>query len=241
MEFGVLGSVEVRRDGRLLAVGSGRERFVLAMLLLDADRVVTADWLVDRMWSTPPSSARAQLHNMVSGLRRRLGAGLIETRSPGYQLRLDTHRFDLLRFRGLTRQARLVAEQGDHRLAAWLWSNAVAMRRGPALADVPDQLVGGLRDLLHDEWASAAEGWLAAELALGRHDIVLRELPGLVREFPYRERLHEMEMLALAGAGRRADALAAYQRVRRQLDRDLGIQPGGKLRDLEYQILRSMR
>jgi DNA-binding SARP family transcriptional activator len=239
VDFGVLGPVEVWRAGEVLPVGSGRERFVLAMLLLNADRVVAADRLVDAMWEVPPSSARAQLHNMISNLRRRLDVeGLIATRPVGYELLLGCHQLDLARFRRLVERGRELAAAGEHGPAAATLSEAAALWRGPALADVPDALVGGLREALHDERLAAAEAQLDAELTLGRYDAVLQALAALLFEHPYRERLYEVQLVALVGSGRRADALAAYQRVYRRFVEDLGVEPGYALRRLEQRILR---
>jgi DNA-binding SARP family transcriptional activator len=239
VDFGVLGPVEARRAGEVLPVGSGRERFVLAMLLLNADRVVAADRLVDAMWEVPPSSARAQLHNMLSNLRRRLGVeGLIATRPVGYELLLGCHQLDLERFRRLVERGRELAAAGEYGPAAATLSEAAALWRGPALADVPDELVGGLREALHDERLAAAEAQLDAELALSRHDAVLQALAALLSDHPYRERLYEVQMVALVGSGRRADALAVYQRVYRRFVADLGVEPGYALRGLEQRILR---
>ncbi len=207
MDFGVLGPIEVRDGGRVVSVGSGRERFVLATLLLNNNRVVARDRLIDTVWENPPVSAKAQLHNMISKLRARLAADdLIVTRPVGYELRLGSHRLDLLTFRQLVEHGRRAATEGDHRQAAALLSDAVSLWRGPALADLPDRQVGGLRESLHEERLSAVEAHLDAELLLGRQHNVLRELAALLPDHPYRERLYEIQMVALASAGRPADA-----------------------------------
>lgn len=239
VDFAVLGPVEARRAGAVLPVGSGRERSVLAMLLLNADRMVAADRLVDALWEDPPASARAQLHNMISNLRRRLDAeGLIVTRPLGYEMRLGSHQLDLRRFRRLVERGHELAAAGDHRHAAAVLSEAAALWRGPALADVPDALVCGVREELHEERLAAAEAHLDAELALRRYDIVVQTLAGLMSDHPYRERLYEIQMVALVSAGRQVDALEAYQRVYRRFVEDLGVEPGHALRQLEQRILR---
>ncbi len=241
VEFGVLGPVEVRAAGRVLPGGGARERTVLALLLLDEGRLTPADRLIDVLWgaSTPPS-ARAQLHNIVSGLRRRIGHDLVVTKPSGYELHLGEHSLDLQRFRELTAMARLAAERGDHEQALDELAGALGLWRGAALADVAevaDEALAGVRRSLHEERLAAAEAMLDAALALGRFDDVLRELPALLVEHPYRERLHEVHLLALVGAGRRADALAAYQQVFRLFADDLGVEPGSPLRELELRIL----
>ncbi|MEU4445168.1 BTAD domain-containing putative transcriptional regulator [Actinosynnema sp. NPDC050801] len=240
MYFGVLGPVEVLDGGERLATGSARERFVLATLLLGADRLVTADALVDALWPDPPSSARAQLHNMISNLRRRLHASgeLIASRPGGYQLSLGPHGFDLAEFRALVNRGRRAGAETDHAGAVAALTKALALWRGPALADVADESVGAVRQALHDEKLAAVEARLDAELALGRADVVLAEVPALIAEHPFREFLHEKQMLALVAAGRRADALTCYQRVHRLFAEELGIEPGRSLRHLHQRILR---
>ncbi len=236
----MLGPVVAWDDGRPIGVGSGRQRFLLATLLLNAGRLTSTDRLVDAMWDDPPSTARAQLHNMMSNIRRRLcGAdGLILTRPTGYELHLGEHGLDLLTFRELVDRGRQAGSSGNHERAAELFAGALALWRGPALADVADDLAGTTRQLLGEERVTAAEARLEAQLALGRYDDVLRELDPLLADHPYRERLHEIRMAALAAAGRRADALAAYRGLYRLFADDLGVEPGPALRDLEQLILR---
>jgi DNA-binding SARP family transcriptional activator/tetratricopeptide (TPR) repeat protein len=241
VEFRLLGPVEIRDGGRMLPVGSGRERFVLAMLLLHADRLTSADWLIDTLWPAPPASARAQLHNIISSLRRRLHGRndeLIMTRPLGYELRLGPHRLDVLEFRRLAAGGRQAAASGDHGRAAAMLADGLSLWRGPALADVADELAAETRRALHEEKLVAAEAKLQAGLALGRFDEVLADLAGLMADHPYREELYQVQMLALVGAGRRADALSAYRQVYRMLADELGIEPGPGLRELEQRILR---
>ena len=209
------------------------------MLLLNADRMLSADRLVDAVWEDPPSSARAQLYNMISNVRRRLEMrGLIVTRPSGYELRLGSHRLDLLRFRQLVERGQELAEAGDHERASEVLSDAAGLWRGRALADVPDALAGGLREALHEERLAAAEAQLETDLALGRYDVVLRASAELLTDHPYRERLYEIQMEALGCAGRRADELETYQLVYRRFAADLGVEPGLPLRRLEQRILR---
>jgi DNA-binding SARP family transcriptional activator len=243
VRFGVLGPVEVWLDGRSLPVGSARERFVLAALLLDAGRLIPVDQLVDALWAEPPPSARSQLHNMISKLRGRLPAegGLIGFRSTGYQLDLGSHELDLLDFRRLAATGREAAERGEHAAAARLFADAMALWRGPALADVADELLADARRALHAERLTVAEAALDADLVLGRFDDVLRAVAPLIDEHPYRESLHEKRMLALLAAGDRAEALEHYRRTYRGFVDELGVEPGAALRDLEQRILRGDR
>jgi DNA-binding SARP family transcriptional activator/Tfp pilus assembly protein PilF len=242
VRFGVLGPVEVWRDGQPVPVGSARERFVLASLLLNAGRLTHVDRLVDALWTEPPKSARSQLHNMISNLRRRLPAdGLIAFRSAGYQLDLGPHEFDLLEFRRLGSMGRDAADRGEHAAAVRLYTDALALWRGPALADVAGELLGDTRRSLHAEQLTVAEAALDAELVLGHVDDVLRAVAPLIDEHPYRESLHEKRLRALLMAGHRADALEHYRRMYRQFADELGVEPGAPLRELEQRILRGDR
>ncbi|HEY0450726.1 AfsR/SARP family transcriptional regulator [Actinophytocola sp.] len=245
MEFGLLGPVVARHNGVAVPAGSGRERFVLATLLLNAGRLTSLDRLVDALWDDPPSTARAQVHNVISSMRRRLrgydstaGDDLILTRATGYELRLGDHDLDVLRFRALVAAGRRAGVAGDPARSADLLADALALWRGPALADVADELAEPIRQVLHEERLAAAEARLDAQFALGRFEDVLGEVDPLLAEHPYRERLHELRMSALDAAGRRADALAAYRRLYRRLADDLGVEPGAPLRELERRILR---
>ncbi|MGH3716727.1 MAG: BTAD domain-containing putative transcriptional regulator, partial [Micromonosporaceae bacterium] len=241
MEFAVLGPVEVRHDGRSLPTGSARERFVLGLLLLEADRLVTTDRLVDALWRTPPASAKAQLHNMISKIRARfrgIDDELVETRTSGYELRLAGHRLDVMDFRRYVAEARQLGARADHRATIAALERGFALWRGAGLADVPDEIAADTRQLLAEERLAAAELKLDAHLALGEYTEILGELTGLLAEHPYREHLYRRQMLALAGAGRRADALTAYRQAYRRLVHDLGVEPGPELRELEQQILR---
>jgi DNA-binding SARP family transcriptional activator len=233
--------MEIMHNGVSLPTGSARERFVLATLLLNPGRLVLTDRLVDSLWRTPPSSAKAQLHNLVSKIRARfrgIDAGLIVTRSSGYELRLGAHRLDLVEFRRLVSDGEQRYAAGDHNAAATALRKALELSRGPVLADVPADLAGDIRQALEQELLVAAETKLDADLALGRTGEVLRALTPLLDEHPYREHLYRRQMIALVAAGRRADALAAYQVAYQRLVDDLGVEPGASLRDLERRIMR---
>ncbi|MGH3729126.1 MAG: BTAD domain-containing putative transcriptional regulator, partial [Micromonosporaceae bacterium] len=239
MEFSLLGPVAVRHDGRTLPGDSGRERYVLAVLLLNADRLTTVDTLITGLWQQPPASARQQLHNLINKLRRRLAPAdehLIETRPQGYRLRLDGHQLDLREFRRLAEHGRQAATVGDHGAAAALLAEGLALWRGPVLGDVTGHLAGEIRDTLYEERLAAAEVRLDALLATGDHNRVLRELAPLLAEHPYAEHLHVRQLRALVGAGRRTDALAAYRRAHQRFVDDLGVEPGPSLRELGQRI-----
>jgi len=213
---------------------------VLASLLVNAGRLTSTELLMARLWGQAPGSAKAQLHNLVSNLRRRFriaDPSLIETRPGGYTLRLGPHRLDLFEFRGLAERGSTAAAAGDHSGAVALLDQALSLWRGPALADVPDALAGELRAALHQERLAAAETKLDAALALDDYGAALREVGPLIAENPYAERLYSRQMLALAGMGRRAEALAVYRRAHRRLFDDLGVEPGPVLRNTQRQIL----
>ncbi|MFJ6675795.1 BTAD domain-containing putative transcriptional regulator [Actinosynnema sp. NPDC091369] len=238
MRFGVLGPVVAWRGGDAVPVGGVRERYVLGVLLLDADRVVAAERLIGELWVRPPRSARAQLHNLVSRLRGRLGEGVIVTRPTGYQLSTRDVEVDLVEFRALAEQGRRAAAGGEHGAAEVAFDAALGLWRGPALADVEDEWAGSVRAVLHEERLAAQEGRLAARLALERYDEVLVDVAPLIEEHPYRERLYEARMVALVGVGRQAEALEVYRQAYRRLDEDLGVAPGVALRELEQRVLR---
>lgn len=240
MHFKLLGPIEVWHEDRPIPMGSGRQRFVLALLLLNADRLTLSDQLVDALWDEPPPTTKAQLHNMISDLRRRLRIGdsdLIVTHSSGYELRLGSHALDLTRFRRLVELGKNAVSTGEHSHAATLLSEALSLWRGPALADVHRDPAAIIRQALHEEHLTAREVRLDVEMVLGRYDDVLQELATLIVEYPYRERLHEIRMAALAGMGQRADALAAYRQVYEQFTDDLGVPPGPSLQRLHQEIL----
>ncbi|WP_459709798.1 AfsR/SARP family transcriptional regulator [Actinophytocola sp. KF-1] len=236
----MLGPIEVSSAGRPVALGGGRDRLLLAALLLNADQLTLTSQLIALLWERPPTTAKAQVHNMISRLRKRLGDGtgdLILSRPGGYELRLRGHELDLVEFRALVEKGRQARADGRLEAAVRTFDEALALWRGPALADIAEDFAQDTRHALHEELLAAAEAQLSAELALGRHDDVLRRVATLIVDHPYRERLHEIKMLALAGAGRRADALAAYQDAYRRLVEDLGVEPGPPLRRLEQRIL----
>ncbi|MGH3941310.1 MAG: BTAD domain-containing putative transcriptional regulator [Pseudonocardiaceae bacterium] len=242
VDFRILGPIAVQQNGQPVGIGSSRVRALLAVLLLHAGRLMPARLLIDITWrEDPPSSARAQLHNMISQLRRQLNVGgqePIVTRPGGYQLQLGDSSLDLETFRRLVARGQHAAAVGDNELTVALLTEALSLWRGPALADVATDAVAATRAALHEEKLAAVEIQLAAEVALGRHQDVLARLAVLLAEQPFRERLHEFRMLALAGTDRLADALAAYRRVCQRFADELGIEPGPRLRATAEHIAR---
>ena len=210
------------------------------MLLLRAGQVVPADRLMEDLWGgRPPESAPTALQQHVSRLRKVLGApGVLVTRAPGYVLELAGHDLDLRRFTRLRDEAAQELAAGRPAAAARLLREALALWRGPPLADLQDEdfargAVAGLEDLR----LGAQEARIEADLADGRHREVVGELRALAREHPLRERLHADLMLALYRSGRQAQALEAYAAARRVLVEELGLEPGHDLRRLQHEIL----
>jgi len=239
-EFCLLGPLLVRRGGMTLPVTPGKQRAVLAALLLSADRVVSFDELTEALWgSAPPPSARVAAQNHVMKLRKALGDGTrIRTRPHGYEILLDDGELDLSRFEAHLAAARAAARDGSWDAAAGQARAGLALWRGEPLADVESDLLA-TRDVprLAELRLQAMEVRLDADLHLGRHPEVITELQRLTAAHPLRERLHGLLMLALYRDGRQAEALAAYSRARQIFVDELGTEPGARLRELQRQIL----
>jgi DNA-binding SARP family transcriptional activator len=242
MEFCLLGPIVVRRRGVALPVPRGRQRALLAVLLLNAGRVVSVGQIAETLWG-PASlpSASVTVRNYVKRLRRVLGdadQARIVTRSPGYVIRADPGELDVASFETLLGSAREAARGASWEAAADQARAALALWRGEALADAESEALT-LREVprLAELRLQAAELQIDAELRLGRHGVVIAELERLAAAHPLREHLHALLMLALYTGGRRAEALAAYQRARRVLVDELGAEPGAELRQLHRQVL----
>jgi YVTN family beta-propeller protein len=245
--FRILGPLEVLRSGRAVPLGGPRQRAVLALLLLQANRVVSVDRLVEDVWEGhAPEASITTLQTYVFHLRRALepsrprgGAGeVLATRDRGYLLHVSRERLDAAVFEdGLT--AGLAAlEAGRHSEAGERLGRALDLWRGPVLADLSDYaFIRAEAARLEELRLAALAGRIEADLALGRHDALTAELERLVAEYPLRERLHGQLILALYRCGRQAEALAAYRRVRDLLAGELGIDPGEPLRRLHGAVL----
>jgi DNA-binding SARP family transcriptional activator len=240
MEFGILGPLEVRDGARTLALGSPKQRAVLALLLLHANQVVATDRLIDQLWSEePPETVKVVLQGYVSGLRKALGASAITTRASGYVIEVEPDRLDLHRFESLVAQGRAAGAAGELDSAAAALRQALGLWRGPALADFAYEPFAQTPILRLEELRlTALEDRFEADLGLGRHTELVGELEALVAEHPLRERLRGQLMLALYRSARQAEALDAYQETRRVLVDELGIEPTKALQDLERAILR---
>jgi DNA-binding SARP family transcriptional activator len=246
MEFRLLGPLEVVDEGRSIEVGHGKRRSLLALLLLHPNEVMSADRLIDALWGErPPATAAKSLHVYVSQLRRELGrgppasnGGVLVTRGNGYVACVESEDIDTQRFERTLADGLRALGSGDARRASARLTQAIAMWRGPALADVAyepfaQQAIARLEELR----LVAVEGRIDAELELGRHAELVGELEALVREHPLREQLRAQLMLALYRCGRQAEALDAYRDARSLLVSELGLEPGPELRELEAKIL----
>lgn len=239
LEVRLLGPLEASRDGDPVALGGPKPRALLAALALEPGRVVSVDRLVEALWpGDPPETAAHAIQVYVSQLRKALGP-VIATRAPGYELELSPQRVDVHRFTRLAQEGRVALEGDDAVAAEGALREALALWRGPALADFLYEPFAQTEIARLDELRTVVlEERIDADLALGRHAELVSELEALVQAQPLRERPRAQLMLALYRSGRQADALAAYRTARETLVEELGIDPGPELRELEAAILR---
>jgi DNA-binding SARP family transcriptional activator len=242
MEFKILGPLEARDGSRELHCRGQKQRLLVAVLLLAPNQVVSSDRLIDALWGeAAPDGALKALQMHVVALRKLLepAAGrILETRSPGYLLRVAPGQLDLERFEQGVADARAASAAGRVEDAAALLRAALALWRGPALADLAAEEALQPEIARLDELRLAAlEARIDADLALGRHAELVGELERLVADHPLHERFCAQLMLALYRAGRQAEALERYRHTRAALVDELGIEPGHELRELERRIL----
>ncbi|MFD1147683.1 AfsR/SARP family transcriptional regulator [Saccharothrix hoggarensis] len=243
MGLRLLGPVELVLGDRSVDLGGPRQRVVLAVLGLNANRVVPVEQLIDTVWGvSPPVTARAQIQICISALRKLLDdashPNAITTRPPGYVLELGPADVDSLRFAELVAAAREQANASRTAEAAETLRSALALWRGAALSGVPSDLVQRSATVLEEQRLAALEERIRLDLELGRHREVIGELQALVADHPLRERLHGFLMLALYRAGRQGEALEASRSARAVLVEEIGVEPGRELQDLELAILR---
>src|SRR5215203_1815898 len=237
-EYRLLGPLEVVHRGEAVPTGGQRKRAVLARLLLEANRTVSVDALVDALWGEHvPSTAVKMVHIYVSQLRKVLPSGVLQTRSPGYRLEVAPEAVDLLRFERLRKEGREALAEGDAATAAERLTAACALWRGPALGEFSEPFAAAAAAHLEELRLVALEDRVDADLALGRHRDLVGELQALVASHPFRERPRRQLMLALYRQGRHAEALSAYQELRAALRDELGIDPSAGLAELQYRIL----
>lgn len=246
MEFGILGPLEVRECGRVVPVVGARQRALLAIFLLEANRVISSDRLLEALWGAEqPVSGAAALRMRVSELRKTLnGEGpaeagrLLVTEPGGYVLRIPDDSLDVHRFERLANEGKRALEQGDPVHASRTLREALALWRGPPLAGLEDHSFAQVEMARLEELRLAAlELRIEADIALGADADLVGELESLVRQHPLRERLRAALMLALYRSERQADALAVYGATRRALVEELGIEPGPTLQRLHHAIL----
>jgi DNA-binding SARP family transcriptional activator/tetratricopeptide (TPR) repeat protein len=235
MRFAILGPLGVTDGDRDVAVTAGRDRVVLAVLLLQAGRIVGVGELIDAVWGDdPPATARGQLQTCVSRLRRTLPAGLILTDPAGYGISPASGDLDATVFAGLTAAARTAADPDE---AGRLLRRALDLWRGAALAGIESTAVRHAAAALDEQRLVATEDWYDLELAAGRGRALIGELAEHVERYPLRERLRAQLMRSLSAAGRQGDALAEYRRARQVLRDELGIEPGTELQQVQQRLL----
>lgn len=237
LEFRILGPIEVRAGDDQVQLRP-KQRAVLAMLLLNANRTVTTGRLIDALWpASPPATPAAQIRMLISGIRKALGrADLIETRPAGYLLRVDEGRLDADRFRQQVKRAHVAAAENKHEVAAAGYDEALA-RRGTALEDVDGSFATADVAVLEEWRLRALDGRGAAVLALGRHAEAVAELTAFAVAHPLREQPHKHLMLALYLCGRVDEALEVYRRLRKRLTEELGLAPTHDLQRLHQRML----
>ena len=240
LEFRILGPLEVVGPDGPMQLGGPKQRATLAILLLNANRVVSIDRLADELYAgRAPVTAATQVHRQISELRKLLGEeARLETRTPGYVLHVGGEQLDLRRFERLTEEAGQALARGEAERAFELQREALALWRGPALADLEREpfaqvATGRLEEIL----LVALEQRVDAELALGRHRELVGELDELATQHPLHEPFAQRLMLALYRSGRQGDALEVYRRTRATLSDGFGIEPGRELHELERAIL----
>jgi len=239
IQFRVLGPFEVVEGEQPLALGGPKQQALLAVLLLHRGEVVSADRLIDELWGEhPPATAGKTLQGYISNLRKALGDGRLVTQGRGYLLEARPDQLDWDRFQKLAGDGRGALERGDAHAASERLREALALWRGPPLADFAyEQFAQSEIAKLEEARLAALEDRIDADLALGGHAALVSELEALVREHPLRERMQAQLMLALYRSGRQAEALAVYQDARRLLADELGLEPGRAVKNLEAAIL----
>lgn len=241
VEFRVLGPLEIAVRDASLTIGSPRQQTILAMLLLDANRAVPVERLIDAAWPYgPPATARSQVQICVCALRKRLAAASIRdvlvTVPGGYVARVDDEQLDLRIFEHRVAVGRAAMDRDRAEGVRWLRS-ALDVWRGPALEGLESPMLRRVATGLDESRMAVLQEAIEAELALGRHRQVISELRDLVRAHPLREDLRGYLMRALYRSGRRVEALEVYRTARVELVEQLGLEPGDALKDLERAIL----
>ncbi|MFR9795987.1 BTAD domain-containing putative transcriptional regulator [Streptomyces sp. MS06] len=241
MEFLVLGPLETRESGEPVRVRGMRQQRLLALLLLNANRVVPVGLLVDELWEDPPPSARPQVHNAIRDLRRILATAGAETSlvtvDVGYCLVVPEEAVDAHRFTTRVRAARTAEREGRYTEAIRLLQSAVDLWRGEAFAGIECPAVTGAAVKLNEQRLTVIEDLMTLRLKAGEAGSLVGELHALIAEYPLRDSLRGSLMIALCRSGRQAEALAVYDEGRRYLVDELGLEPSPRLRGLHAEIL----
>jgi predicted ATPase/DNA-binding SARP family transcriptional activator len=239
IEFRVLGSLEVVGQNGQVPLGGPKPRALLALLLVHRGEVLSTDRIVDALWEEhAPRSATKLVQGYVSKLRTALGDRVLRTQGHGYVLSADCGRVDIDRFEELVAEGRSALEREDWPAAGGHLREALALWRGPALADFAYESFAQAEIVRLEEMRLVAlEERIEADLALGDHVRLVGELEALVRQDPLRERWRAQLMLALYRCGRQADALEVYRLTRSRLAEELGLEPGPALKALQADIL----
>ncbi len=246
LRISLLGPLEVRDGDRLVALAGMKQRTLLCLLALNPRSSVPVDALIVALWGdAAPATARAKLHTYVCELRKalcndcqdRARGWPVQTRPGGYQL-CDDVDLDSSEFEADASKARHAGRLGDHAQASGLFACALAMWRGPALADVESYAIQAAANALNEERLLAIEGKAEADLHLGWYDDVVAELSLVSAANPLRERLRGELMLALYRRGARNEALAVFRDGHQAMTRELGLPPGPQLCRLQQLMLR---
>jgi len=246
LRFGVLGPLQMSANGTDLPLGAAKQRAVLALLLINRNRIVPSDSVIDAVWQQrPPPEARGSLHAHISRLRRLVSsagvdpAAVVVSTGPGYRLNVPDEACDLGRFAIEQKAGLEAAAAGRFEEASRHLSAALSEWRGPVLEDLWDfQFVDAFAAALAEDKLVALTVRAEAEIACGRTHSIISELEALVVQHPYREPLWAQLITAYYIAERQYDALDAYGRLKTALADDLGIDPGPTLRSLHQRILR---
>ncbi|GGQ18001.1 AfsR/SARP family transcriptional regulator [Streptomyces roseolilacinus] len=239
MEFRILGPVGLWLENKEIPLNGTKQRTMLAALLLAGERVLPDHRLGEALWGrNPPGTYQAQIYTYASRLRQHLeDHAEIVRKGSGYLLRIVSGRFDYSEFDALSRAGHTALRRRRYGHAADLLRAALELWRGPTLTDVTEHLGETERPSIEEAYMETLESRISADLALARHVQITSELVGLVRAYPLRERLRAQLMLALYATDRQADAFAVFHEGRRQLEDELGVDPGPALRHTYQAIL----
>ena len=235
----LLGPLRVFDPGGVpIEIPGSRPRALIALLALEAPKVVSTDRIIDSLWDQDQPPSKSALHVAVSRVRSALGDGAVETHPGGYRLGVPSANIDIDRFRRHTKRGRQLLTLGHPGPAAEVFRQALAQWQGELLADLRSlEFVEQAARELEEERINSVESLMEAELASGNHELIVGELSGLVTRFPYRERLWGQLMLALYRSGRQAEALRTFRQMKESLADELGIDPSETIMDLEERIL----